>query len=900
MRESIPLREITLEELWSDIQKVRSELQNHNHLTSGSQALDGVVTGILQSSDFVSGVSGWRLRDGVLFAVNVALSGSMTISNPEDINTSDLTNDSGWTDDSALNTFVSDVYTGDIAGLQSQIDGNITTWFYAYVPSLINIPASDWTTDSLKNDHLGDLFYDTSSGYAYRFQLVATVYSWQQLSDSDIQAALEVASNAQDTADHKRTVFTVEPTTPYNVGDLWLTSLTASTGDIKKCITEKLTGAYEAAHWVIATDYTEGADWSVNLSNIPGTLATPSGTGLFLGSEYMGYYDNPNWITFIKNDGTFQFRGDDDNYVSWNGVVLGVKGNVIITGGSGIASFDDAGDLVTINEEDIDQTNLINAAAAGATVGADWGVDLSNIPATLGTPSPDGLYLSSTHLGYYKDETWTSFIQSNGNFYFAGDDDSSIDWNITTAATLTIKGKIQAGTGSVIDGTYLSDGTVSSGKTSIVIQGWTHNLVFSATDNDTVAWAGGTINLSDGSTTYSIDAGNTGAMTAINYIYLDTDTSETALQTTTTYSTAIGDNKILIAVAENVAADKKATFQVYGGIGGIGTLLTTDNLAANCITANLVGTNEIIANAANIKNAIISNAKIADLAVDKLTTGSFTSKAITLAVSAGTGDSKIQAGKTDFTNDDSGFILGIDDSDSDKTKFFIGDSINYLNWDGTSLLNYGIPQIGHYHLTGSQNDGMTETVTGSASISRDLIFSRLRTQTTDNSTAKLETSASTTTSFNDLTTFRGKICFSVTIGELFQGNNNNTFAFAGIVRAGANMSTSGVADTTQHIGFYIRQRSALVPEVLATNANGTTQTTTSIGGVSSPSTIFRFEKRSADEIRFYRNDVLVATHTTNIYHSLTYGYSIEFSIGNNDSSGDSWLNIGNNYQIVVL
>jgi len=40
---------------------------------------------------------------------------------------------------------------------------------------------------------------------------------------------------------------------------------------------------------------------------------------------------------------------------------------------------------------------------------------------------------------------------------------------------------------------------------------------------------------------------------------------------------------------------------------------------------------------------------------------------------------------TDFTNTQTGFILGIDDSDSDKAKLYIGDSTTYLNWTGSAL-----------------------------------------------------------------------------------------------------------------------------------------------------------------------------------------------------------------------
>lgn len=42
----------------------------------------------------------------------------------------------------------------------------------------------------------------------------------------------------------------------------------------------------------------------------------------------------------------------------------------------------------------------------------------------------------------------------------------------------------------------------------------------------------------------------------------------------------------------------------------------------------------------------------------------------------------IQSGKTGFNNTDPGYILGLDDG---VAKFYIGNTTNYLNWDGTTL-----------------------------------------------------------------------------------------------------------------------------------------------------------------------------------------------------------------------
>jgi len=244
--------------------------------------------------------------------------------------------------------------------------------------------------------------------------------------------------------------------------------------------------------------------------------------------------------------------------------------------------------------------------------------------------------------------------------------------------------------------TIISGNVTLKDQFDLKLQGWGHDMAFTATDHDTVAWASGTITLLDG-TSHSITGANTGTMSAITYIYLDTDVSETVLQTTTTASTAIGSSKILIAVAEDVASGNLATFQVFGGkaLGGLGKLITADDIVANTITANEIYANTITASelttgafvtaTANITDGIITNAKIANLAVSKLTAGSIASKAITLAISAGDGDSYIAAGKTDFTNTQAGFILGLDDSDSDLAKFYIGNASAYLNWTGSAL-----------------------------------------------------------------------------------------------------------------------------------------------------------------------------------------------------------------------
>jgi len=85
----------------------------------------------------------------------------------------------------------------------------------------------------------------------------------------------------------------------------------------------------------------------------------------------------------------------------------------------------------------------------------------------------------------------------------------------------------------------------------------------------------------------------------------------------------------------------------------------------------------------NIADLAVTNAKIAEVDVAKLTAGTIDSKTITLVGS--TGDVKIQAGKTSFSDTTAGFILGIDRADSNKAKFVVGNATNYMLWSGATL-----------------------------------------------------------------------------------------------------------------------------------------------------------------------------------------------------------------------
>ena len=152
--------------------------------------------------------------------------------------------------------FINNTLPGILDEIQSQLDGQIEQFFYTYDPTLSNIPASEWKTTALKEQHLGDLFYNTESGAVFRFVKDGSTYKWQQLSDAEVAQALALANDALALAREKRRIFTSTPYPPYEVGDLWVQG---SSGDIMRCKTSRASGSYTSSDWEKASKYTDNS-----------------------------------------------------------------------------------------------------------------------------------------------------------------------------------------------------------------------------------------------------------------------------------------------------------------------------------------------------------------------------------------------------------------------------------------------------------------------------------------------------------------------------------------------------------------------------------------------------------------------------------------------------------------
>jgi hypothetical protein len=147
--------------------------------------------------------------------------------------------------------------TGSLGELQDQIDGQIETFYYDYEPTLQNKPASDWTSATERKKHIGDLFFNKTTGYAYRFMQDGATWGWILVQDTDITKAMKAAESAQDTADHKRRVFVTKPQPPYDIGDLWSQGEDEG-GDILTCTVSRAKGAsYVQSDWQKLNKYTD-------------------------------------------------------------------------------------------------------------------------------------------------------------------------------------------------------------------------------------------------------------------------------------------------------------------------------------------------------------------------------------------------------------------------------------------------------------------------------------------------------------------------------------------------------------------------------------------------------------------------------------------------------------------
>lgn len=168
--------------------------------------------------------------------------------------------------------FINNTLPGILDEIKAQLDGQIEQHFYQIDPSPLStapgaedgVPNSGWTDANTKENHLGDLYYNTTSGKVWRYVKIqwrpkpgyapGTFYVWQELQDSELAQAIAIANEALELGKEKNRIFTSTPVTPYDVGDLWVQG---ATGDIMRCKTARVSGAFTSSDWEKASKYTD-------------------------------------------------------------------------------------------------------------------------------------------------------------------------------------------------------------------------------------------------------------------------------------------------------------------------------------------------------------------------------------------------------------------------------------------------------------------------------------------------------------------------------------------------------------------------------------------------------------------------------------------------------------------
>lgn len=87
--------------------------------------------------------------------------------------------------------------TLSVSSLEQQLERKSGNWYGNYEPTSENNPAAAWTTDELRQEHERDLFFNTTTGYAYQYQKNdSNEYGWVMVKDKDIEAAQSTAESA--------------------------------------------------------------------------------------------------------------------------------------------------------------------------------------------------------------------------------------------------------------------------------------------------------------------------------------------------------------------------------------------------------------------------------------------------------------------------------------------------------------------------------------------------------------------------------------------------------------------------------------------------------------------------------------------------------------------------------
>lgn len=370
----------------------------------------------------ISGASGYGL-----WSDNVFLTGEISITNPEDIAGSEITNDLGWTQGSNL------IENGSAEGGAS----NWSTW-----------------TRSTGGGHEGDAYLSYTASYGYHSNFNDDAVTVDPTGQYELAAALKTSAssgvfvfvgfdcltedethieivhcyrnNGYDTTLYEdvlagATVLKIVPPS----GDWTLISnpaiqfeVLANGADLPNFSARRIESIVKtgASYWTVTlyawdpmgSNYSAGT--AVGLSSASNTYNYHLATNEEIGTDWeykTATISSENAWNVFPVDGQFRIGTRKIRF---------------------LALIRDAGG--TLYVDTVSLTRIQQATINAATTATNF---FGSNGSLVNTPSPSGagLYMGSTHMGYYNGSAWKTYMDNTGKFYFSGATGARIAWDGT-------------------------------------------------------------------------------------------------------------------------------------------------------------------------------------------------------------------------------------------------------------------------------------------------------------------------------------------------------------------------------------------------------------------------------------------------------------------------------------
>jgi len=414
--------------------------------------------------------------------------------------------------------------------------------------------------------------------------------------------------------------------------------------------------------------------------NQPPTASDP---GLYLGSEYLGYFSGSGttgWKTYMDNQGDFYLTSSvpGGGLLAWNAATatLQINGSINIQGGNAATNTALSSSLTAVSGAINSATASLSTSVAATTFTTNTGLIAK--PPTVLVGSTSGLYLGNSFLGYYDGAGWKTFMSNNGNFYLSGSGGDSLTW---AGGVLSINGAINITGGNAATTTNVSN-AVTSGSL------FASNAVTSGSTAATNAVTSGSLFAANAATSASLSASA-----------VDDKVFTNALGRITKSPTP-GSTAGLYLGSTNLGYYNGGTWRTYMDNTGLFYLTGSNNgnaLLWDGSTLSIKGTIKV-SDGSEVTSTTITKAGSALQNSDTgkslgLTGGSV--GGVTIA------STKIYVGTGTHGNANTGFYVDSDGKMSLKDK---------LVWDGTTLSVKGVIQVSD----GSEVTSTTITKAGSA------------------------------------------------------------------------------------------------------------------------------------------------------------------------------------------